>query len=397
MSDPFYKAFEDQHRGSRAMVKSQLQVYLPVVQAVAVQYPGAAALDLKCGRGEWLEILVEAGFDARGVDSELVMVEVCRQRGLNVQQAEALAALARCADASQVLVSGFQVAEQLPFEDLQQLVKEAFRVLKPGGVLILETPDPENIMVGTSYFHLDPRRLKPLPPLLLSYLAKYHGFSKTKTLRSGGVVKKDETVGLSLLRVLNALSISSLNYALIAQKAGAEGGLNFDIEDDAAGRGNELKDLALAFDRKIVELDQKLDVVEKALASIHGSFLWKMTAPLRWAEHQSALLRKYGLLGRLGAFASKAFKPVVKVAFKAISARPALYRPCLSVVERLGLYERLRDYVHKDREPLVVEPMVKAQAEAEAYQTRFTLEYMSPEATVIFDELKAKIRNNGKL
>jgi hypothetical protein len=87
----------------------------------------------------------------------------------------------------------------------------------------------------------------------------------------------------------------------------------------------------------------------------------------------------------------------VKTAFNLIAARPALYRPCLKVVGRLGFYEALRDYVHKDREPLAVTPEVKAQAEAEAYQTRFTLEYMSPEATVIFDELKAKIRNNGKL
>jgi SAM-dependent methyltransferase len=397
MSDPFYKAFEDHHRGSRSMVKSQLQAYLPFVDAVGVQYPSALALDLKCGRGEWLEILTEAGFEARGVDSEQVMVEVCRQRGLNVQQAEALAALEHYADASQALVSGFQVAEQLPFEDLQKLVKEAVRVLKPGGLLILETPDPENIMVGASYFYLDPRRVKPLPPLLLSYLAKYHGFSKTKILRPRGATKKDEMVSVSLLSVLSALSVSSLNYALIAQKAGAEGSLNFDIEDDAAGRGNELKGLASTFDQKIVELDHKLDVVEKALASIHGSFLWKMTAPIRWAEHQSALLRKHGLLERIGAFASKALKPVVSVGFKTISAHPALYRPCLTVVERLWFYERLRDYVHKVREPIAVTPELKARAEAEAYQTRFKLEYMSTEATVIFDELKAKIRNNGQL
>lgn len=397
MSDPFYKAFEDHHRGSRAMVKSQLQAYLPFIHAVSVQYPSAAALDLKCGRGEWLEILADAGFDACGFDSEQVMIEVCRQRGLKVQQADVIAALAQCADASQVLVSGFQVAEQLPFEDVQTLVKEALRVLKPGGLLILETPDPENIMVGTRYFHLDPRRLKPLPPLLLSYLSKYHGFSKTKILRLKGTEKKDETNDVSLMRVLSALSVSSLNYALIAQKAGSDGSVNFDIEDDAAGRGNELKDLASRFDRRIVELDQKLFAVEHALASIHGSFLWKMTAPIRWAEHQSALLRKHGLLGRLGAFANKALKPLVKVAFKTISARPILYRPCLFVIERLGFYERLRDFIHRDRDPLDLEPTIKIQAEAEAYKTRFTLEHMSPDATAIFDELKSRIQNNGKL
>jgi O-antigen chain-terminating methyltransferase len=313
MSDPFYKAFEDQHRGSRTMVKSQLQVYLPFVHAIGVQYPSASALDLKCGRGEWLEILAEAGFDARGVDSEQVTVEVCRQRGLNVRQAEALAALAQCADASQVLVSGFQVAEQLPFDDLQKLVKEVLRVLKPGGLLILETPDPENIMVGTSYFHLDPRRVKPLPPLLLSYLAKYHGFFKTKIIQCGKPSKNDEFSAVSLLGVLSALSAQNLNYALIAQKAGADGNLLFDGENEASSRVHELKDLAFAFDQRIEQrigaLSQKLFAVEKALASIHGSYLWKMTAPIRWVVHQSAHLREHGVRDRLWAFVKKSSGP----------------------------------------------------------------------------------------
>lgn len=394
MSDSFYKAFEDHHRGSRAMVKSQLEVYLPFVHAVAVQYPSASALDLKCGRGEWLEILAEAGFDAQGVDSERVMIEVCKQRGLKVQQAQALAALALCADASQALVSGFQVAEQVPFEDLQTLVKEALRVLKPGGLLILETPDPENIMVSTNYFHLDPRRIKPLPPFLLSYLTQYFGFSKIKIMRSGDVVKIGKISNTSLWDVLNA---ASLNYAVIAQKATSDQGVNFDIEGNESSNDNKLKEAALAFDRRINHLEQKLYKVDHELALIHGSFLWKMTAPIRWAEQQSAMLRKHGLRGRIGAFARKALKPVVSVGFKAISAHPALYRPCLTVVERLWFYERLRDYVHKVREPIAVTPELKARAEAEAYQTRFKLEYMSTEATVIFDELKAKIRNNGQL
>lgn len=394
MSDSFYKAFEDHHRGSRAMVKSQLEVYLPFVHAVAVQYPSASALDLKCGRGEWLEILAEAGFDAQGVDSERVMIEVCKQRGLKVQQAQALAALALCADASQALVSGFQVAEQVPFEDLQTLVKEALRVLKPGGLLILETPDPENIMVSTNYFHLDPRRIKPLPPFLLSYLTQYFGFSKIEIMRSGDVVKIGKISNTSLWDVLNA---ASLNYAVIAQKATSDQGVNFDIEGNESSNDNKLKEAALAFDRRINHLEQKLYKVDHELALIHGSFLWKMTAPIRWAEQQSAMLRKHGLRGRIGAFARKALKPVVSVGFKAISAHPALYRPCLTVVERLWFYERLRDYVHKVREPIAVTPELKARAEAEAYQTRFKLEYMSTEATVIFDELKAKIRNNGQL
>ena len=68
MIDGFYRAFEDKHRGSRALIKERQRVYLPLIQPLVTLYPDAAALDLGCGRGEWLELLVETGFKAQGID-----------------------------------------------------------------------------------------------------------------------------------------------------------------------------------------------------------------------------------------------------------------------------------------------------------------------------------------
>ena len=81
----FYKAFEDQHRGSRELIKSRLEVYLPFIKKVQEALPNTAALDLGCGRGEWLELLKDHQFTASGIDQDDGMLSACRSRGLNVQ------------------------------------------------------------------------------------------------------------------------------------------------------------------------------------------------------------------------------------------------------------------------------------------------------------------------
>ena len=61
MSDGFYRAFEEKHRGSRELIKSRLRAYLPFVEPLAELDKGAQTIDLGCGRGEWLELMAEIG------------------------------------------------------------------------------------------------------------------------------------------------------------------------------------------------------------------------------------------------------------------------------------------------------------------------------------------------
>ena len=68
MSDGFYRAFEDKHRGTLALIKERQSIYLPLIRPLLEIYPRAPAIDLGCGRGEWLELLTETGFDALGID-----------------------------------------------------------------------------------------------------------------------------------------------------------------------------------------------------------------------------------------------------------------------------------------------------------------------------------------
>lgn len=249
MNDNFYRAFEDRYRGSRELVKSRLQVYVPFVEPLKSMYQDGKAVDLGCGRGEWLEILREIGVEATGVDLDDGMLAACRDRGLQAERGDAIAYLKGLPDASVAVVSGFHIAEHVAFSDLQTLVQEALRALKPAGVLILETPNPENIVVGTAGFYTDPTHQRPIPPRLLSFLPEHYGFARTKILRLQEPSGLAQAAAVNLMDVLGGVSP---DYAVVAQKE-ADNKHQSELLDDAFQRnyGLELGTLAARHESSI--------------------------------------------------------------------------------------------------------------------------------------------------
>ena len=180
-----------------------------------------------------------------------------------VTQGDALSHLQSLDDASQCIVSGFHIAEHLTFDHLKALVQQAFRVLKAGGLLILETPNPENLVVGASNFYLDPTHLRPLPPPLLSFLPEYHGFARVRTLRLQEQPELRQRSDITLMDVLGGVSP---DYAVVAQKAAAPDVMErFDTVFDTH-YGIDLNDLAGRYDgtlkKHINSLNQRLSNAE---------------------------------------------------------------------------------------------------------------------------------------
>ena len=273
----FYKAFEDQHRGSRETIKSRLAVYMPFIQKIQEVHPNATALDLGCGRGEWLELLKDHQLSASGIDLDDGMLSACRSRGLNVQTGDAIAHLKSLPADSLSIVSGFHIAEHLSLGDLEALIKEALRVLKPAGLLILEAPNTENLVVGTSSFYLDPTHQRPLPSALLSFLVGYLGFTRSKVLGvQESVPLREEHGPASLFAVLSGVSP---DYAVIAQKAGdASTVANFDAVF-AKEYGLTLELLANRYQERFDVMERKTQMLEARLNRI-----WKLLEPLKWAQ-----------------------------------------------------------------------------------------------------------------
>lgn len=216
MSDTFYRDFEARFRGPRFLILERLRVYEPFLLPLAAQDGVARALDLGCGRGEWLEILAGAGLEARGVDIDDGMLGAARDLGLQVEKMDALSALKAVPDQTLAVVSAFHLIEHLPFGTLRELIAEARRALRPGGILIFETPNPENPQVGLVNFYLDPTHRHPLPPALTRFTIDHAGFFRSVILRLHGATPQEATAA----HVFSLLSDVSLDYAVVAQVPG---------------------------------------------------------------------------------------------------------------------------------------------------------------------------------
>lgn len=172
-----YSSFEDAFRGQREQIKQRVARYLGTLAAAGVE-PSQEnlILDLGSGRGEWLEVLAEHGYRGRGVDLNRGMLRESEARGHEVVEADVLDYLRTLDGDSVAAITSMHLVEHLPHPVLLQLFDEMLRVLRPGGVLILETPNPENVLVGSCMFYMDPTHLHPIPPLLLQWSVQARGF-----------------------------------------------------------------------------------------------------------------------------------------------------------------------------------------------------------------------------
>ena len=173
-----YPEFEDRFRGAEADVRERLAVYLPRVRAAVRDAAGGPrVLDVGPGRGEWLALLAEAGVLAVGVEDNPAMARRLRDRGLDAVVADGIAHLTATPPGTLDVVTAFHVVEHLDIESLLALLAAAHRALRPGGLLVAETPNPTNLVMGACNFHLDPTHRAPIPPAQLEFLVRAGGFA----------------------------------------------------------------------------------------------------------------------------------------------------------------------------------------------------------------------------
>jgi O-antigen chain-terminating methyltransferase len=158
-------------RGGEAEVRADVA---PYVRLAEKHQP---ALDVGCGRGEFLEACMDAGINVRGVDTNERSVADLKARQLDVALAGVPDCFASIADGSLGSILAMHVVEHLPAEALFALFREARRVLREGGLLMIETPNAESILMSASDFWRDPTHLAPRHAAALSVLAREHGFA----------------------------------------------------------------------------------------------------------------------------------------------------------------------------------------------------------------------------
>ena len=414
MTDDFYRAFEEKLRGSRQLIKQRLEVYLQFIRPLANFYPEINALDLGCGRGEWLELLRENGIDAKGIDLDEGMLNACRQQNLDVETADVIQYLKNLPDSSLTVVSGFHLAEHLPFELLKELISQVKRVLVSGGVFILETPNPENIMVGTCNFYFDPTHQRPIPPLLLEFLLEYYGFPRVKTVR----LQEDPRLHVQgHVKLLDVLAGVSPDYAVIAQNQGASAQMELLDIPFKFEYGVTLSNLAIRFQKQIelrlestekgieqtilrlTEVQKNISQYEQALDranqyrqqldAVYNSRSWRITAPIRWISDQFRLIRENGLKKRIMLFNKKVQKKILH----AIIRKPMFKVWCVRLAHRIGVANWTNWYIQR-----LLHPQASRSKNDQLVKKLQTagVAHLSPVARKIHAGLSASILRNKK-
>ncbi|MGH7268610.1 MAG: class I SAM-dependent methyltransferase, partial [Candidatus Rokuibacteriota bacterium] len=168
-----YLAFEDRHRGTREEIRQRQRGYLDLFREGPV-------LDVGCGRGEFLELCREAKVDAHGIDVDPDMVARCREAGLEAERADALGYLMELPNGSLGGLFCSQVIEHLPPEAVIALVRLAHAKLRPGGVLLCETPNPTCLSVFSGAFYVDLTHIKPIHPQAAVFVLEAAGFREVE-------------------------------------------------------------------------------------------------------------------------------------------------------------------------------------------------------------------------
>ena len=172
-----YALFESVFYDSRTVAAKQ-RIYLDYVDREVARH--APFLDLGCGRGEFLQILREAGVESIGVDLNPEVLGPLRAQGFTVFEQDLVAFL----EHEGPMFSGasvLQVAEHLPPLQIEQVLSLIAQRLVPGAVLIVETPNPL-CPFALGMFHTDPTHISPIPPERMRYAVEAAGFERTVTL-----------------------------------------------------------------------------------------------------------------------------------------------------------------------------------------------------------------------
>ena len=210
-----YIKLNERFRGSEIQIKKNLEknynFFFNYLKNLNKNFFG---LDLGSGRGEWLEILKQKKINALGIEVNQEFIKDCKKKRLEVIKGDALTFLKKSKNSTYDFITAFHLIEHFNYKNINILLKECFRVLTHNGILILETPNPENFFVSSLGFYNDYTHKTKLPPDLLQFYAKQKGFELSEIYRINGMKKVD----IKKTELVKLLYEYSLDYTLIAQK-----------------------------------------------------------------------------------------------------------------------------------------------------------------------------------
>jgi len=205
--------FAEKFRGSEEDIRARQRMYVERFRE------HAPVLDLGCGRGEIIQIFRDAGIAARGVDSNDDSIGLCAAKGLDAEKADIFTYLSDLPDASLGGVICCQVVEHLPPARLPEMIRLAHAKLRVGGLLAIETPNPECLAIFATHFYIDPTHRHPIPPALTSFYLEEAGFGLIEIERLSPAIESMPALA-ELPEAFRKEFFGSLDYAAFGIKLG---------------------------------------------------------------------------------------------------------------------------------------------------------------------------------
>ena len=177
-------------------------------------------LDIGCGRGIFLELLAAGGIEAVGLDHSPESIAACEARGFTVYREEADKYLRKSVGRFGGIFCS-HVIEHMGYDDAMRFLDLCYAALRPGGKLLLVTPNPEDLTIIGEIFWLDPTHVRPYPMKLLMRMAEAVGFRVTMTDQYMGnwrMAGRRQLPGYLFRRLLLGRYFGRPNTMVLAQK-----------------------------------------------------------------------------------------------------------------------------------------------------------------------------------
>ena len=205
-----YGRFAERFRGTDEQIRRNMEFYRPF-------FAGREnVLDIGCGRGEFLEVMRESGVPARGIDLSPESVKQCQDKGLQAEVADLFAYLTAQPDGEFDGILSSQVVEHLPPERLPEMIRLCAAKLRRGGVLAIETPNPECLAIFATYFYLDPTHTRPMPHQYLQFCMEEAGLTGMEVHRLAPAIDSIPELA-SLPADFRERFFGGLDYAIIGR------------------------------------------------------------------------------------------------------------------------------------------------------------------------------------
>ena len=160
-------------------------------------------VDLGCGLGGFVKLLRAQGIDAFGVDGDPMCVAEARSHDIPVVQDDVLGYLRTVEPESLDGVFSAHLVEHLPYEVVLELIELSFRALRPGGRLLLATPNPRALVSHLELYTMHFGHVAMYHPNLLAFFMRYAGFDVVEYGENPASIASN-VAGLSPLTRLDA-------------------------------------------------------------------------------------------------------------------------------------------------------------------------------------------------